>query len=154
MTMELVTLKTLYLNECAALMAHEPLWKHYGVTLERAQRLFFDALYNEDDNVWLMLVDGEVAGFAWFSLRGAFHHGGYLRYLAVHPHHRGARIGQKLLTVAEDNVRGFNEHIFLLVSDFNHDAQRFYQRQRYRQVGALPGFILPDVTELIYWKRL
>jgi hypothetical protein len=43
--------------------------------------------------------------------------------------------------------------LFLLVSDFNHDAQRFYQRQGYQQIGAIPGYVLPDVSELIFRKR-
>ncbi len=45
-------------------------------------------------------------------------------------------------------------HAFLLVSDFNEDAQRFYEREGYLRVGPLPGLVLPDVAELLYWKRL
>ena len=41
-----------------------------------------------------------------------------------------------------------------LVSDFNTDAQHFYERHGYVRAGALAGLVLPDVTELIYWKRL
>jgi hypothetical protein len=39
-----------------------------------------------------------------------------------------------------------------LVSDFNHGAQRFYERHGYRRIGALPALVLPSVAELVYWK--
>ena len=43
--------------------------------------------------------------------------------------------------------------MFLLVSDFNTDAQQFYQRLGYRQVGKLDDYVVPGVSELIFWKR-
>jgi hypothetical protein len=45
-------------------------------------------------------------------------------------------------------------HGFLLCSDFNISAQAFYERHGWTRVGALPGLVLPDVAELVYWKRL
>ena len=43
-----------------------------------------------------------------------------------------------LLTAFEATVEEKSRHAFLLVSDFNVDAQRFYLRHGYRRVGALP----------------
>jgi len=63
-------------------------------------------------------------------------------------------VGAALLRSAEDAALKINPELFLLVSDFNVDAQRFYQRQGYQQIGAIPGYVLPDVTELLYWKQL
>ena len=59
-----------------------------------------------------------------------------------------------LLEETERTVRKVCNDLFLLVSDFNKAAQRFYQRNGYQQIGAIPGYVLPDVTELIFWKRL
>jgi ribosomal-protein-alanine N-acetyltransferase len=42
----------------------------------------------------------------------------------------------------------------LLCSDFNTEAQRFYRRAGYEQVGALPDYVVPGVAELIFRKRL
>ena len=58
------------------------------------------------------------------------------------------------MAAAESLVAGLAPDMFLLVSDFNIDAQRFYQRLGYVQVGALPAYVLSDVTELILWKKL
>ena len=43
--------------------------------------------------------------------------------------------------------------IFLLVSDFNAAAQAFYRRLGYEQVGAIPGYVVPGISELIFRKR-
>jgi ribosomal protein S18 acetylase RimI-like enzyme len=44
--------------------------------------------------------------------------------------------------------------VFLLTSDFNEDAQAFYRRLGYQQVGAIPDYVVPGITELIFYKRL
>jgi ribosomal protein S18 acetylase RimI-like enzyme len=44
--------------------------------------------------------------------------------------------------------------IFLLVSDFNTDAQNFYARLGYVQVGKLDDYVVQGVSELVMWKKL
>jgi ribosomal protein S18 acetylase RimI-like enzyme len=46
-----------------------------------------------------------------------------------------------------------SQDVLLLVSDFNESAQRFYHRRGYEQVGALPGYVLADITELLFRKK-
>lgn len=130
-----------------------PLWQHYDYSAARAAQGLERALAQGD----LLLTadcDGKPAcGLAWCIPRGAFGRSMYLRLLGVQPDCHGAGLGAALLDAAEQHAAAARDMI-LLVSDFNHDAQRFYERQGYRQVGALPGYVLPDVTELIYRKRL
>jgi ribosomal protein S18 acetylase RimI-like enzyme len=142
---------------CAAIMVATPLWQRYGVTLERAAARLSAGI--REGAVMLVAVDPEARGdnplgFVWLVLRGAFNRSGYIPLIAVDPDHRGQRIGEQLLATAEQRTRQAASDIFLLCSDFNHDAQRFYERQGYVQVGALPDYILPGVAELIYRKRL
>jgi ribosomal protein S18 acetylase RimI-like enzyme len=59
-----------------------------------------------------------------------------------------------LLHAFEEETARASAHAFLLVSDFNEGAQRFYEREGYVRVGALPGLVLPDVAEVLYWRRL
>ena len=51
-------------------------------------------------------------------------------------------------------MRAASPALFLLTSDFNHGAQRFYERRGYQRAGALPAFARPGIVELLYWKRL
>lgn len=104
-----------------------------------------------------LLVDesrGRVRGLAWFLAAGTFGLGGYLRLVAVVPEALGSGAGVALLRAFEAETARVSRHAFLLVADFNRTAQRFYERQGWTRVGALPGLVLPDVAELVYWKRL
>jgi GNAT superfamily N-acetyltransferase len=98
--------------------------------------------------------DGRVRALAWCQRTGTLGVGGYLRLLAVAPEATGEGVGAALLAAFEAEVGRESRHAFLLVSDFNDGAQRFYERHGYARVGALPGIVLPDVAELVYWKRL
>ena len=97
---------------------------------------------------------GTVRGLAWFLRSGTLAMGGYLRLIAVLPGAQGAGVGAALLDAFEAEVARESRHAFLLVSDFNDGAQRFYERRGYARVGAVPGLVLPGVAEVIYWKRL
>jgi ribosomal protein S18 acetylase RimI-like enzyme len=132
-----------------------PLWQRYQLTAERAYAQFERALARKE---WLVVADlGQedgICGFAWCLGNGAFGRSAYLRLIGVHPDYSGAGIGVTLLEQTEQFALTVGDDLFLLVSDFNIDAQHFYQRQGYDQIGAIPGYVLPDVTELIYKKRL
>lgn len=93
-------------------------------------------------------------GLAWFTEGGTLGLGGYLRLLAVAGDGQRTGTGSALLRAFELAVARRSRHAFLLVSDFNQPAQRFYERAGYARVGALPGLVLADVEELLYWKRL
>jgi GNAT superfamily N-acetyltransferase len=72
----------------------------------------------------------------------------------VLPRAQSRGIGAGLLAATEGILARSTGHGFLLCSDFNGPAQAFYERHGWTRVGALPGLVLPDVAELIYWKRL
>lgn len=97
---------------------------------------------------------GAPLGIAWFLREGTLAMGGYLRLIAVLPGAEGKGTGAALLEAFERDVAARSAHAFLLVSDFNAGAQRFYERHGYARVGALPALVLPDVAEVLYWKRL
>ncbi len=150
-----MTVRSLHLDDvdaCAAIMADNPLWRRYGVTAEVARRHFSSGL---ERGVALFVVesDGEPAGFLWLEPVGAFARSGYIRLIGVSPTRQGQGLGQELMEHAERVLFAQGDDVFLLVSDFNLAAQRFYQRLGYCQVGALPDYMLPGVAELIYRKR-
>jgi ribosomal protein S18 acetylase RimI-like enzyme len=131
-----------------------PLWQRYGATVEKVKGILTRAMEQGDLLLMADLPEHPAVGFALVVPNGAFNRSPYLRLIGVHPAHSGAGIGSALLQHAEAEVRPHSRELFLLVSDFNTDAQRFYQRHGYTQIGAIPGYVVPDVTELIFWKRL
>jgi GNAT superfamily N-acetyltransferase len=97
---------------------------------------------------------GAPRGLAWFLPAGTLALGGYLKLIAVLPGGEGKGIGAALLRAFEAETARASAHAFLLVSDFNEGARRFYEREGYLAVGPLAGLVLPDVAEVLYWKRL
>ena len=136
---------------CARLMAASPLWQRYGVTEAIAAARFEQGLAHQAD-ITVVEQDGEVAGFIWYAARGAFNRSGYIMLVGVDPDRLKQGIGRVLMEHAEQELFRTGKDIFLLVSDFNTDAQRFYRRLGYRQVGAIPDYLISGVAELIYHK--
>jgi ribosomal protein S18 acetylase RimI-like enzyme len=139
----------------AAWMVQTPLWQRYQLTVERATKNFENAFKHGEV---LLVADADTdnlgCGFAWCVPQGGFGRSMYLRLIGVRKERARAGVGTALLRAAEEAALKISRELFLLVSDFNLDAQRFYQRQGYQQIGAIPSYVLPDVTELLYWKQL
>ena len=137
-------------------VAATPLWRRYGLTVSEVGALLERGLAGGD----LLLVadapapDGKAGGLAWCLERGAFGRSPYLRLLGVRADLAGHGIGSALLDALERRLAGSAGELFLLVADFNAAAQRFYRRRGYVQAGAIDGYVLPGVTELLFWKRL
>jgi GNAT superfamily N-acetyltransferase len=151
-----VTVRALREDELPALaaaVAPQPLLQRYGVGAERVQQLLGDAIARGEP-VLAADVAGEARGFAWFLRAGTLGAGGYLRLIALVPGGEGSGLGGALLDAVERDVAGYTRNLFLLVSDWNAGARRFYARRGYSEVGRLPAFVRPDIDEIICWKRL
>ena len=130
-----------------------PLMQRYNRPASAIAESLESALARGDGLLVFDNGDGAL-GLSWFLFSGTFGLGGYLRLMAVSPHTHGKGIGSALLTAYETAVATQSRHTFLLCSDFNVDAQRFYERHGYSQIGRLPSLVVAEVDELIYWKRL
>jgi ribosomal protein S18 acetylase RimI-like enzyme len=138
---------------CVRIMLANPLWARYGVTAAGAEKMFTRAL-SENATILVAQLDGEVAGFNWYVTRGAWDRSGYIRLIGVSPDHQGKGVGEELMKAAEERMAEQVSDVFLLVSDFNSGAQRFYTRLGYTQVGAIPDYVLAGIAELIFFKPL
>lgn len=136
----------------ARLMADDPLWQRYGVTEASAARRLAMGLAT-GATITVAEEDGAAVGFIWYVARGAFARSGYIMLIGVAPDRRGSGIGRALIAHAEAALFAGADDVFLLASDFNAAAQAFYRRLGYQQVGALPGYVVDGVTELVFWKR-
>ncbi len=141
------------ISAAAAWTAALPLMTRYGASAAGMERQFTQALQQGDTLLAAEDAQGAVCGVVWLMLTGAFGRSAYLRFIGVHPDHSGAGLGSSLLQAAEQRASQAGRDLFLLVSDFNTRAQQFYIRHGYSQVGAVPGYVVPDITELIFWKQ-
>lgn len=139
-------------HPCARLMAQLPLWQRYQVSEDQALHLFEEGLRRQA-NIIVAEIDGNLAGFIWYTPRGAFERSGYIRLIGVRADLHSQGVGQALMTHAEAQLFGEVDDIFLLVSDFNEAAHRFYRRHGYTQVGTIPDYVLPGISELIFRKH-
>ena len=140
------------ITACARLMALSSLWQRYHITESSAARRFELGL-SRQASIVVAEREGEIAGFIWYETRGAFARSGYISLIGVQPGLYGQGIGQGLMVHAEGEMFSVVDDVFLLVSDFNEAAQRFYQRLGYHQVGSIPDYVVSGVAELIYHKR-
>lgn len=135
----------------ATALAPLPLFKAYGLDALALVARFRGAI--ERGEGLLMATDERgPLGVCWFLTRGTFGTGAYLRTLAIREDAQGSGLGARLLEAYEAGCAQASGGYFLLTSDFNEGAQRFYQRHGYRQVGELPGFAVPGVSERVFWK--
>ena len=93
---------------------------------------------------------GAFAGIA--IVRPRFLAGDYLEVLAVAPARRGSALGTMLLAEVERVTFARARNLFVCVSDFNEGARRFYARHGYREIGAMPGLLVPGSSELLLRK--
>jgi GNAT superfamily N-acetyltransferase len=137
----------------AGLVAATPLWQRYGVTVATATAALEGAL-SRAEALCVAEVGGRVGGLAWVQPLAGFGRSPYLKWLGVQPGGTSKGVGRALLRAAEDAARATRPELILLCSDFNRDGQRFYEREGYARVGALPDYVLAGVSELVYFKRL
>lgn len=151
--MQLRTLEDDDIPPLAEGLARLPLMQRYS---RSAEKLAADlrAAKARGDGLIAAELGGRLEGFCWFLHHGTLGMGGYLRLIAVLDGAQGRGTGAALLAAYEREVARSAAHAFLLVSDFNEPAQRFYERHGWTRVGAIPKLVLPDVDELVYWKRL
>lgn len=137
---------------CAQIMVLNPLWRRYNVTLASASKRLKSG-YDSNASILVAEVDGAVAGFIWYVEKGAFNRSGYIMLIGVSPSSHNSGLGKALMRAAEDAMFSKCDDVFLLVSDFNTQAQQFYNRIGYAQIGNIPDYVIPGITELLFRKN-
>lgn len=131
---------------CADLMAQSEPW----ITLRRDRDSSLRQLGDPSKELYILVNGNDRVGFVLIDMRGAF--AGYIQSVCVAPQFRNASHGAALMKFAEERILKDEPNIFLCVSSFNSDAQRFYERQNYERVGELRDFIIPGASEIILRK--
>jgi ribosomal-protein-alanine N-acetyltransferase len=133
---------------CAGMMSGLEPW----VTLKRDYDTSLNIITDPNREVYLALLDEEIAGFTILVMQGALV--GYIQSICVAPEWRNKGIGSQLMEFAE--IRIFNEspNAFIMVSSFNPDAKRLYNRLGYKKIGELKDYIIPGHSEYLLRKSI
>lgn len=147
----IMPLSSFDVSAAAEIIANNALWQRYGTDYDSAYTILMEAL-KEQRTIYSARIFDQFSGFIWFDLWGTFYHSGYIRWIAVHPDFQGKGVGKILMQFAENKIFKNASNVFLLVSDFNVQAQAFYQKRGYKKVGELEDYYKKGITELIYRK--
>jgi ribosomal-protein-alanine N-acetyltransferase len=145
--MRIVPMQRSHIRACHAITAVSEPWKTLKEQIDFSRYIALKEAH-------VCIEAGALVGFIIFTPEPVFARGGYLRAIGVAPDLRKKGIGRKLLSFAETMTARCSHHLYLCVSSFNRSAQAFYKHCGYLKVGTLPGLIIEDASEYLYWKRL
>jgi ribosomal protein S18 acetylase RimI-like enzyme len=94
----------------------------------------------------------KCVGFMGVINNGCFYKFSYLATLAVKKRYRNKGVGKDLVNKFE--TIGFKkaDRVFILVSDFNKTAQKFYRKLGYKKVGNIPNLFKKGISENLLVK--
>lgn len=128
---------------CASMMANSEPW----LTLGRGYDHSLATLLHPDKEVYLARIDNEIVACMVLNMHGALI--GYIQLICVSGGHRGIGIGSKLLSFAEERIASDSNNVFLMVSSFNENAKRLYERSGYQSIGELKDFVAEGYSEIL-----
>ena len=147
MTLEIRPLKTNADAEaCARLMSSMEPW----VTLGRRYEDALSMVTDPSREVYVAEIAAGPCGFLILCMVGALV--GYIQTVLVAPDQQRRGIGRRLLAHAEERIFIESPNAFLMVSSFNPDARRLYERVGYSYVGELPDYLIVGHSELLFRK--
>jgi ribosomal protein S18 acetylase RimI-like enzyme len=144
----LLTTESMDIEQSARMMAGTDPWITLGIDYERCQKAF-DGPCKE---VYILKVDGELAGFVILQICGSFK--GYIQTLCIDNRLRGRGLGTKMLQFCEERILKISPNIFICVSSFNKRALELYQDFGFKLVGELENFVKEGFTELLLRKTV
>ena len=133
---------------CAALMSSLEPW----ITLQRDYDTSLKIITDPAREVYLALRGEEIAGFTILVMYGALV--GYIQSICVAPEWRNQGVGSQLMAFAETRIFSESPNAFIMVSSFNPDAKRLYNRLGYETIGELKDYIIPGHSEYLLRKSI
>jgi [ribosomal protein S18]-alanine N-acetyltransferase len=136
------------IDACARMMAESEPW----ITLQRGYSASLRNLSSGEKEIYVAVKGDEIFGFIVLNLHGGFV--GYIQSICVAPRSRNQGIGRKLVNFAERRVFKSHPNMFICVSSFNPDAQRFYRGLGYEVVGELKDYLVDGHSEILLRKTI
>ena len=139
-----------HLNDCEQALLNSTLGKKYFSENKAAAKAVKEGL--KQGTLFVAKAQDDCIGFAYYIPNGIFHSFPLLHLLAVKETHRGKGVGKKMLEFIEKLM--VKNKLFLVVSDFNPNAKKFYEKNGYRQAGAIPNLYRNGITEYLMFKEI
>lgn len=133
---------------CAELMAGSEPWTTLGISMDHIMNTLNDPLHE----VYAAYVQEEIVGTIVIHSPGSF--SAYLKNITVKAGWRGQKLGEKMMEFIENEVFSTYKNLFLCVSSFNMDAQRFYIKLGYEKIGELKDYLVKGHDEILMRKTI
>jgi ribosomal protein S18 acetylase RimI-like enzyme len=139
------------LEVCASCLNNCVLGERYFYDRKHTVEFLKDGF--EKGEIYLCVNDDTVLGFMRIDLKGTFAKFPLLRVIAVNEKYRNQGIGKAMIEYYESMGFEESDKVFLLVSEFNTDAKRLYERLGYVEVGKIPDLYQKDTAEYFMMKK-
>ena len=133
---------------CARMMSSSEPW----ITLRRDYEASLKMVHDPLREVYVARSGIEVVGLIIVVMNGALI--GYIQSVCTATGWRGRGIGGVLMDFAEKRILCNVPNVFLMVSNFNDGARRFYERRGYEVVEELKDFIVAGHSEVLMRKTI
>jgi ribosomal protein S18 acetylase RimI-like enzyme len=131
---------------CARMMEHSEPWLSLGT----GYRALFDLMRNPARERYVASLENRIAGFVVINMSGTL--AAYVQTICVAPGNRASGIGRLLMSHAETRIFRDAPNVFLMVSDFNAAARRFYAGLGYLEIGEIPDYLVAGRSEILMRK--
>ncbi|HEY2899225.1 MAG TPA: GNAT family N-acetyltransferase [Polyangia bacterium] len=127
-------------------------WRGLGYRAPALGRWLGRVASQSSDEIWLARTRprGPVQGIV--VVQGNFLLGSFIALLAVRPSAAGRGVGRALLAHVEARTFASRRWLYVSFDRDNQTARRFYRRQGFARVGALPDLIKPGRVEVLLRK--
>ena len=152
MAEEPITIRPLNGKEEAGLCAREMSNSEPWLTLQGTYENAIKALTDATREVFVALLNDAVCGFIVVNMIGPFR--GYIQVVCVFPDCRDQGVGRRLIHFAEERIFRDSPNVFLCVSSFNTNAQRFYEQLGYKRIGEIENYVVEGHSEFLMRKTI
>ena len=135
-------------TDCAKIMAVSEPWITLGMSMDHLVNTMNDPL----NEVYAAFLEEEIIGTMVIQTKGAF--SGYLKSIAVKPDWRGHKLGERMMAFIEKEIFSTCANLFLCVSSFNQEAQKFYLNLGYEEIGIIENYLVEGHDELLMRKTI
>ena len=102
---------------------------------------------------YAIMIGNEVAGAACVRLNWL--RGPYVQFLGILPAYQKRKLGAAFLAwLTHEARRNGEQNVWVLASNFNADALRFYEANGFQRAGEIPDLVAPGTAEILLRRRL